>query len=65
MIPLPRAAWIALAGGLYLATFTVLASLFLLEGTGLSAAFAHPYWQWWLYAIGTFPRIPCCVRGWW
>jgi type IV secretion system protein VirD4 len=54
MIPLPRVVWIALAGGLYLATFTVLASLFLLEGTGLSAAFAHPYWQWWLYAYWYF-----------
>jgi len=63
MIPLPRAAWIALAGGLYLATFTVLASLFLLEGTGLSAAFAHPYWQWWLYAYWYFSEDPV-VRAW-
>jgi hypothetical protein len=54
MIPLPRAAWTALAGGLYLATFTVLASLFLLEGTGLSAAIAHPYWGWWIYAYWYF-----------
>ena len=63
MIPLPRAVWIALAGGLYLATFTVLASLFLLEGTGLSAAFAHPYWQWWLYAYWYFSE-DSVLRAW-
>ena len=51
MIPLPLAAWIALGAGLYLALFTVLASLFFLGGSGLIGAFAHPYWQWWLYAL--------------
>ena len=63
MIPLPRAVLMALAGGLYLATFTVLASLFLIEGTGLSAAFAHPYWQWWLYAYWYFSEDPV-LRVW-
>ncbi len=37
--------------GLYLAAFTVLATLFFLVGTGLFGAFAHPFWQWWLYAL--------------
>ncbi|HEV2099292.1 MAG TPA: type IV secretory system conjugative DNA transfer family protein [Stellaceae bacterium] len=62
-IPLRRAVWIGLAGGLYLASFTVLASLFFLEGTGLSAAFAHPYWQWWLYAHWYFSE-DCVLRTW-
>ncbi len=51
MIPIPLAAWIVAGAGLYLATFTVLATLFFLVGTGLLGAFAHPFWQWWLYAL--------------
>ena len=51
MIPIPPAAWIVAGAGLYLATFTVLATLFFLVGTGLIGAFAHPFWQWWLYAL--------------
>ena len=51
MIPIPLAAWIAAGASLYLALFTVLATLFFLIGTGLIGAFAHPFWQWWLYAL--------------
>ena len=51
MIPVPLAAWIVLGAALYLATFTVLATLFFLVGTGLLGAFTHPLWQWWLYAL--------------
>ncbi|MGH7121083.1 MAG: type IV secretory system conjugative DNA transfer family protein, partial [Acetobacteraceae bacterium] len=32
-----------------LASFTVVASLIFLTGTGLIGDFAHPFWQWWLY----------------
>jgi hypothetical protein len=40
-----------LTGGfvLFLATFTVLASLMFLAGTELLWAFPLPFWQWWLY----------------
>ncbi len=48
---IPRTAWIVLSVALYLATFTMLATLFFLVGTGLLGAFAHPFWQWWLYAL--------------
>jgi type IV secretion system protein VirD4 len=48
MIGVPLTAWFAAGAGVYLATFTVLATLFFLLGTGLLGAFAHPYWQWWL-----------------
>jgi len=51
MIFMPPAAWIVAGTGVYLATFTVLATLFFLVGTGLIGTFAHPYWQWWLYAL--------------
>ena len=51
MMPVPLAAWLVAGAGLYLATFTVLATLFFLVGTGLLGAFAHPFWQWWLYAL--------------
>jgi type IV secretion system protein VirD4 len=51
MIGVPLTAWFAAGAGVYLATFTVLATLFFLLGTGLLGAFAHPYWQWWLYAL--------------
>ena len=61
--PLLRVIWIALAAGLYVAAFTVLASLFFLEGTGLAAAFAHPYWQWWLYAYWYFSE-DSVLRAW-
>jgi len=47
----PRAAWILAAAGLYFAVFTVLATVLFLIGTGLQGAFAHPFWQWWLYAL--------------
>ena len=32
-----------------LGSFTVIASLIFLIGTGLIGDFAHPFWQWWLY----------------
>lgn len=32
-----------------LGSFTVIASLIFLVGTGLIGDFAHPFWQWWLY----------------
>ena len=32
-----------------LASFTAVASLIFLVGTGLIGDFAHPFWQWWLY----------------
>ena len=51
MIPIPLTAWIVAFAGLYLVAFTVLATLFFLVGTGLLGTFAHPYWQWWLYAL--------------
>ena len=47
----PRAAWLLAGTGLYLAVFTVLATVLFLIGTGLQGAFAHPFWQWWLYAL--------------
>lgn len=37
------------AAVLFLAIFTVLASLIFLSLTGLIGAFPHPFWQWWLY----------------
>ncbi len=39
------------AGLLCLIAWTVVASLVFLWGTGLSHAFAHPFWQWWLYFL--------------
>ena len=51
MMPIPLTAWLVAGAGLYLASFTVLATLFFLIGTGLIGAFAHPFWQWWLYAL--------------
>lgn len=51
MIPIPLTAWIVAFAGLYVVAFTVLATLFFLVGTGLLGTFAHPYWQWWLYAL--------------
>jgi hypothetical protein len=48
---LPRAVWIVALAGLYFAVFTVLATVLFLLGTGLQNAFAHPFWQWWLYAF--------------
>ena len=51
MMPIPLTAWLVAGAGLYLASFTVLATLFFLVGTGLIGAFAHPFWQWWLYAL--------------
>ena len=42
---IPRTAWIVLGVALYLATFTMLATLFFLVGTGLLGAFAHPFWR--------------------
>lgn len=40
-----------LAAGLVfsLASFTALASIIFLAGTGLIEEFQHPFWQWWLY----------------
>jgi len=32
-------------------SFTVIASLIFLIGTGLIGDFGHPFWQWWLYLI--------------
>ena len=32
-----------------LASFTALASMIFLAGTGLIGQFRHPFWQWWLY----------------
>jgi len=32
-----------------IASFTAVASLIFLIGTGLIGDFAHPFWQWWLY----------------
>ena len=46
-----RAAWLLAGTGLYFAVFTVLATVLFLIGTGLQGAFAHPFWQWWLYAL--------------
>jgi hypothetical protein len=56
-------AWWLLAGlVLFVAVFTVLASLIFLAGTGLLGTFPHPFWQWWLYLYedGGNPA----VRGW-
>ena len=38
------------------------ATLFFLVGTGLLGAFAHPFWQWWLYALW-YSNDPV-VRAW-
>ena len=47
----PRAVWLLAGTGLYFAVFTVLATVLFLIGTGLQGAYAHPFWQWWLYAL--------------
>ena len=46
-----RAAWLLAGTGLSFAVFTVLATVLFLIGTGLQGAYAHPFWQWWLYAL--------------
>jgi type IV secretion system protein VirD4 len=48
---IPQAAWILAGARLYLVVFTVLATVLFLIGTGLQGVFAHPFWQWWLYAL--------------
>jgi type IV secretion system protein VirD4 len=53
---------IGLAVGLYLAAFTILASVTFLAGTGLWDDFDLPLWQFWSYAF-TYPDEPV-VRSW-
>jgi type IV secretion system protein VirD4 len=54
--------WLAATGVLYLAVFTVLATMILLVGSGLIGAFQYPVYQWWLYAF-EFSDNPA-VREW-
>jgi hypothetical protein len=59
---LPLTAWVLAGAGLYLAVFTVLATVLFLIGTGLQGAYADPFWQWWLYALYDADDPP--VRFW-
>ncbi|MGY0485414.1 type IV secretory system conjugative DNA transfer family protein [Endobacter medicaginis] len=50
------AAKIVFGLALMVAAWTLVASLVFLLGTGLYSAFAHPFWQWWLYFIYAPPN---------